>query len=199
MPYIIRPRGIRNAVATLLGSALLLGAAPAVSSAAECPTGSATISTALSQYGDNALYTLLSGSSFESGTQGWSLSNAYVVSGGAEGSSSSLQIGMGGVAVSPTVCVSAEEPTFRFFARRVSGWHSSLNVSLRWSEHGFPRSVSVGSINSGGSWTLSPALELATALELSESSGKIKVNIAFQPSWGSTWAIDDVYIDPYSR
>ncbi len=79
------------------------------------------------------------------------------------------------------------------------GWRSSLNVSLRWSEHGFPRSTSVGSIDSGGSWTLSPALELATALRLSDSAGKVNVNIAFQPSWRSSWAIDDVYIDPYSR
>ncbi len=86
MPYIIRPRGIRNVVATLLGSAMLLAAAPAVSSAAECSSSPASpVSTALSQFGDDALYSLLSGSSFESGTQGWSLSNAYVVDGGANG------------------------------------------------------------------------------------------------------------------
>jgi len=198
MPYIIRPRGVRNIVATLLGTTVLVAAAPAVASAAECPSSPAN--TALAQFGDNALYSLLSGSSFEAGAAGWSLENAQVVSGGANGGSHSLLIGRGGVAVSPAVCVSSEEPTFRFFARQVGGWrNASLNVSLRWTEDGFQHSTTVGSIDSSSQWTLSPALELATALPLSQSSSTLSVNIAFQPSWGSTWAIDDVYIDPYSR
>jgi len=197
MPYIIRPRGIRSIAATLLGTALLVGAAPAAAGAAECP--SSPVSEALAQFGDSNLYSLLSGSSFESSTQGWSLSNAQVVSGGAVGSARSLLISNGGSAVSPTICVSNEEPSFRFFARQAGGMHSPLNVSLRWTERGFTHSTTVGSVYSGGNWTLSPAMELATALPLADSSGTLKVNIVFQPSWGSAWEIDDVYIDPYSR
>jgi len=198
MPYIIRPRGIRSIVATL-GTLLLLVAAPAVASA-ECPSSPA--SAALAQFGDNAPYSLLTGSSFEAGAPGWSLQNAEVVSGsGANGGSHSLVIQSGGLAVSPAVCVNSEYPAFRFFAQQVGGNpDGSLNVSLHWtSGWGFPHVVNVGSVEAESSWTLSPALELATALPLRGPWNTFKVRIEFQPSGGSAWAIDDVYIDPYSR
>ena len=73
MPYIIRPREARRIAAALLGSVLLVGAAPAVASAA-CPSSPTT--QALAQFGDSAAYSLLSGSSFESGAPGWSLFDA---------------------------------------------------------------------------------------------------------------------------
>ncbi len=197
MPYIIRPRGIRRTVATLFGTLLIVGAVPAVASA-ECPPTPASAS--LASFGDNAVYSLLSGSSFESGAAGWSLQNAAVVGdSGAEGGSNSLVIQSGGLAVSPAFCVSSEDPSFRFFAQQVDGGNGSLTVSLRWTQWGYTHNTTVGSIDPSSSWRLSPALELATALPLHNAWSTLKVSIAFQPSWGSSWAIDDVYIDPYSR
>jgi hypothetical protein len=222
MPYIIRPKGPRKIVAALFGTMLLLGAVPAAAGAA-CPSSSTSV--ALAQFGDNAAYSLLSGSSFESGAPGWRLTNAEVVGGegangegangegangegangeGANGDSYSLEIEPGGVAVSPAFCVSSEYPSFRFFARQLSGggWGASLNVSLRWKDgFGFRRETetTVASLQPSSSWTLSPVLKLAGALPLWMPGSTLKVRVVFQPSGGSSWAIDDVYIDPYSR
>jgi hypothetical protein len=221
MPYIIRPKGPRRFVATLIGAILLVCAVPAAADAA-CPSN--PVSALLAPFGDNASYALLSGSSFESGSPGWSLNNADVVGGegaseegtggegaggegtggeGANGDSYSLAIAPGGSAVSPQFCVSSEYPSFRFFARETGGgggWGSSLNVSLRWAI-GFWHEIEtpVASLQPNGSWTLSPALRLAGALPLWMPGSTLKVRLAFKPSGGASWAIDDVYIDPYSR
>ena len=204
MPYIIRPRGVRRLAAALFGTVLLIGAVPAVTDAA-CPK--LPVTQALTQFGDNSEYALVSGSSFESGAPGWSLTNAEVVNGeGANGGSDSLEIEPDGVAVSPTFCVSSEYPSFRFFARQVSGGGgdgdgpSSLNVSLRWSQGwGYSRETTVASLQPSSEWTLSPALQLASALPLWMRDSTLKVRVVFEPSGGASWAIDDVYIDPYSR
>jgi len=200
MPYIIRPGGVRRLAAALFGTVLLIGAVPAVTNAA-CPK--LPITQALTQFGDNSEYALVPGSSFESGAPGWSLTNAEVVNGeGANGGSDSLEIEPDGVAVSPTFCVSSEYPSFRFFARQVSGGDgpSSLNVSLRWSAGwGYGRETTVASLQPSGEWTLSPVLKLASALPLWMRGSTLKVRVVFEPSGDGSWAIDDLYIDPYSR
>jgi hypothetical protein len=220
MPYIIRPKGPRRIVATLIGAVLLVCAVPAAADAA-CPSN--PVSELLAPFGDNASYSLLQGSSFESGSPGWWLNNAEVVGGegagaegasgeggsgegtageGANGDSYSLAIAPGGSAVSPQFCVSSEYPSFRFFSRESggSGWNSSLKVSLRWAG-GYWREVEipVASLQPSGSWTLSPSVALAGALPLRMPGSTLKVRLVFQPSGGGSWAIDNVYIDPYSR
>ena len=183
MPYIIHPRRMRSIVAALFGSALLLGAVPAVAGAA-CPSNPTT--EALAQFGDNAAYSLLSGSSFESGAPGWSLTDAEVVSGsGAMGGSYSLAIEPNGVAVSPAFCVSSEYPSFRFFARQLNGG-GVLNVSLRMINarrfnHG---DIPVGSLQGVTSWALSPALELARKLPLWMPGSTATVELVFESSTG---------------
>jgi hypothetical protein len=202
MPYIIRPRRVRSAVLAILGCVALLGAAPAIASAA-CPVQESA--PLLSSFGDSASYFLLEGSSFESGAPGWSLTNAEVVNNGpaAIGSDHSLVIGRDGEAVSPGFCVSSNIPSFRFFARRLSrgwwGW-SALSVSLRFRNGwGYTQNVPVSAELSGdGSWALSPALELARRLPW-WAPDNVTVNLVFRPVGGSSWAIDDVLIDPYSR
>ncbi len=199
MPYIIRPKGVMKIAASLFGSMLLIGAAPAAASAA-CPSSPA--STALSQFGDNALYSLLPGCSFESGAPGWSLSNADVEEGeGANGGQYLLSIEPDGSAVSPTFCVSSDYPSFRFFASQTGGGtDASLRVRLRWSERfSGHRETTVASLQPGSSWTLSPVLQLAGALPLWMPGSSLQVKMVFQPSGGGAYGIDDVYIDPYSR
>ncbi len=219
MPYIIHPRRIRRIVAAIFGSALLLGSVPALAGAA-CPSSPST--TALAKFGDTAAYTLLSGGTFESGAPGWSLTEAEVVGGsGANGDTGSLVIQQDGVAVSPAFCVSSEYPSFRFFARQVSGGEqvsdgdrvggedrvsggdgrfTSLNVSLRWRDlYGFSHDTSVAQLQPGSAWTLSPVLKLATALPMWMNQSTLSVRLVFEPNDGGAWAIDDIYIDPYRR
>jgi hypothetical protein len=160
-------------------------------------------SKALAQFGDNAAYALLAGGSFESGAPGWSLNRAEIVRGsGANGGTDSLVIQPLGTAVSPTFCVSSEYPSFRFFARQVSGISlgAALNVSLRWTDaFGLPQVTPVGLLPASGSWVLSPVLKLASALPLWQAGSTLDASVAFQPTLSGAWAIDDVLIDPYSR
>ncbi len=206
MPYIIHPRQLRKMVAALFAGVLLVVTVPAVASAA-CP--SSPSSTLLEKLGDTAYYTLLTGSTFESGAEGWSLRNAEVASGpGAYNSTGSLVIEDGGEVVSPTFCVSAEYPSFRFFARQVSaaaagGWwgsrYSGLDVSLRYTDMwGFPHDANVATLHPPSTWTLSPVLKLASALPLWMRGNSLKVRLVLQAN-GGAWGVDDVFIDPYRR
>jgi hypothetical protein len=203
MPYIIRPRRVRSVVLAVIGSAALFGAVPAVASAA-CPTPES--SALLSEFGDSSAYFLLPGSSFEGGAPGWSLTNATIVREGDEGaggeSADALLINSGGQAVSPSFCVSSNIPSFRFFAKqRSSGWFGgALSVNLRFKDGwGFTHEVPTSfGILSNGSWALSPVLELAKSLPW-WAPNNVNVNLVFRPTNGSSWAIGEVLIDPYSR
>ncbi len=199
MPNSAFPRRARKTAAALLTAVSLVACVPAVASAA-CASG--PTSTPFKQFGDDASYYLLGGSSFESGAPGWSLSNARVLSGSAAaGRSRSLAIEPTGVAVSPAFCVSIANPSFRFYARQTSGSWAVLNVILQWTESsGTTHDTTVAALQTGTSWTVSPILHLASTLPLWEAKSTLSVRLAFKPEqYGGAWAIDDVYVDPYSR
>jgi hypothetical protein len=203
MPYIIRPRRVRSVVLAIIGSAALLGAVPALASAA-CPTPESA--QLLSEQGDSASYFLLPGSSFEEGAPGWSLSNAAIVHEGDENaggdSGNALLINSGGQAVSPAFCVSSNIPSFRFFAKQLSsGWFGGgLQVNLRFRDGwGFTHEVPTSfGVHGNGSWLLSPVLELARALPW-WAPNNVNVNLVFRPTGGSSWVVGEVLIDPYTR
>ncbi len=115
--------------------------------------------------------------------------------------SHSLAIAANGSATSPSFCVSTAEPSFRFFARRTSGSWGVLNVVLRWSEaNGTTHETTVAALQSGTAWTASPVLSLAGTLPLWQADETLSTKIVFRPeAYGGAWAIDDVYVDPYSR
>jgi hypothetical protein len=204
MPYIIRPWQARNCAVALISALLFIGASPAVAGAA-CPSN--PISEVFAQLGDDAGYTLVPGGTFESGSAGWSLSDAEVTgeTGIPGGGSSALVIQPRGQAVSPAFCVSSEYPTFRFLVREVSGG-GLLNVGLRWNDVlGFHHETPVASLQGDPSWAISPVLQLASRLPLLMPGSTLTVRLTFSSAPGvfleqaGTWAIDDVYIDPYSR
>jgi hypothetical protein len=223
MPYIIKPRRVRNIALASFAATLLIGVLPAAANAdwfthteagAECP--SRPTSSVFKKYADNAEYSLVPGGAFEESTApGWSLDGAEVASAEElEGGSHALVIQPGGVAVSPGFCVSEAYPSFRFLARQISGG-GSLNVRLRWRDRwGWSHETSVASLQTGSSWVLSPALELASKLTLWMRGSTLTVQLVFESGRGEgesgrgegfdrgsggTWAIDDVYVDPYRR
>lgn len=176
----------------------------AASALAGTPAGCAPspTSTPFAQFGDSAEYSLVPGGSFESGAPGWSLTNSTVVSGNESyevgGGTQSLAIQPNGVAVSPSVCVSTADPTFRFFARRTSGSWGVLKVILRWTDSfGVTHDTTVAALQTGASWTPTSALKLAGDLPLWQPGSTLSVKLVFQPEQhGGAWAIDDVYMDP---
>jgi hypothetical protein len=204
VPYLVRPRRLL-AVAT--GALLAVAGLPAAAHAA-CPT--ATTVKAFSQFGDTRDYSLLSGASFESGTSGWTLTKASVISGNesykvrASTDSHALSVDPKGLVVSPSFCVGIEHPTFRFFARQTSGSWAQLNVKLRWKDSGGNvNETTVGSLsgsNGYSSWAPTPSLALATTLPLWQSGQSVTAQLVLDPEdYGGSWAVDDFYIDPYKR
>jgi hypothetical protein len=196
-----RTRISRSILALLLGSLALVALVPNLAAAA-CPR--ASTSNAFSRFGDDAAYTLAPGGSFESGTPGWGLSKAAVVAGNERfdlvPGTHSLAIEPRGGAVSPLVCTSSEYPTFRFVYHRLNGSSGSLNVSLRWvNVLGVSANTQVGELTTDGRWVPTPILEFGDTVPLWVPGTSLDVGLVFSSSGESTWAIDDVYIDPYSR
>jgi hypothetical protein len=200
VPHIVRPHNVRRIVAALLGSALMLVAVPSL---AEAACKSTPASAVFKPFGDTALYSLVPGGSFESGAPGWSLTNSAIVSESSKvtGGSHALAIQPTGVAVSPALCVSIENPSFRFFARQTSGSWAVLNVILLWTEaSGSTHETTVGSLQTDTAWALSPVLKLGSDLPLWQAGESLSVKLKFKPEqYGGAWAIDDVYVDPYAR
>jgi hypothetical protein len=205
MPHVIRPRGPLAVVASLISAAAMLFVAlPAVAQGA-CP--STPTSEVFQSLADSALYSLAPGGSFETGAPGWSLTQTSVVSGNdssyvhGRSDSHSLAIQPTGMAISPPICVSTEQPSFRFFARRTSGTWGDITVDMLWTDStGHANSTTVASIGSGTTWTLTPVISLGQDLPLWQSAQTISVRIEFLPqAYGGAWAIDDLYIDPYKR
>jgi hypothetical protein len=195
-----RPSG-RGFVLAAVGAALLTGSSPAIAQAA-CPT--TPESQVFAHFKDTAEYSLVAGGTFTGSTSGWSLDGASVTSGGAQLVSSdthSLAIPATSVVTSPAFCVSMANPTFRFFARQTSGSWATMLVNLVWTDSsGTTHTTTVASLNGTSSWTLTPAMALSTTLPLWQPGQTLTTRLQFVPeAYGGNWAIDDLYVDPYSR
>jgi hypothetical protein len=206
MLHAIRQRMPHRIAAIAAGTLLAAVGLPAVAEAA-CATTPTT--KAFQRFGDNADYTLLANGAFESGTTGWTLTGAAVAAGNesykvrASADARSVVIQPKGQLVSPKFCVGVEHPTFRLFARQASGSWATLAVRLRWTQsNGQVNETTVGSLNgsSFASWQPTPSIALASTLPLWQSGQSLQVQIVLDPEdFGGAWAVDDVYIDPYSR
>jgi hypothetical protein len=205
MPHVIRrPKRLGTRTSAVLVAAIVALAVPAAASAA-CPTTPTT--KAFQAFGDSANYSLVSNGAFETGTSGWTLSGASVTNGNesykvhGSADAKSLTINPTGTAVSPAFCVSVDHPTFRFFLRRTSGTWGGLAVRLRWRDAtGYTNETTVASLDQPSAWAPTPSLKLATTLPLWQSGQTLSVQIVFDPeNYGGAFAIDDVYIDPYTR
>ena len=205
MPHVFRPKHRRGAlIAALATAALTLGVAPAANAACTA----APTSKAFAAFGDNADYSLAPAGAFESGATGWSLNGASLtnenesakVHGKAD--AKALAISAKGTAVSPAFCVGIEHPTFRLFARRTSGTWGVLNVKLRVKgANGAVNETVVGSVSAADTaWHPTSPIALSTVLGLWNADQSASVQFVFDPEdFGGAWAIDDVYIDPYSK
>lgn len=196
---------IRTAVTAAAVAAL---AVPAMASAASCPATGPSAPTFL-PWLDLASYSLLPGGNFETGTAGWTLSNASVapgnepwkVSGSAD--SKALYIKAGGQVVSPWFCVDYNQPTFRLFARRTNGLLGGVTYRVRWyDQSGRLQSTTLGSTTSVlfSNWQPSAVLPLGLVLPLWQSGGTLRTQLVMEVAPGSAdMAVDDIYIDPYMR
>jgi hypothetical protein len=211
MSKFFRSKTLRRFAITVFGVVAVAGGIPAGASAALAPSCAPTSSSMpFARFLDLSKYTAVPGGSFEGGAPGWTLGEAGVVSGNESynvaGGSSSLAIAPGGEASSPAFCAAIEQPTFRFFARNVSG-HGTLNVSVRYTNNqGDEHSIPVASLGlvsgllQNTNWSVSPIelLDLQVPMLVESLGSQLQVELVFKAS-GGAWQIDDVYYDPYSR
>ena len=179
-------------------------AGPLVSSASDCDAQ--VLEQPFLPWLDVANYVLAPDGTLEAGAAGWTLDGASAVEGNesfyvhGSGESSSLQIGAGGSATTPAMCVGIEHPTLRLFARRTSGsLLSTLAVDVLFEDAGGNvHSLRIGNVIAGSSW--SPTLAMPVVANLLPLLPGDHTAVAFRFSAaGATWRIDDVYVDPYRR
>ncbi|MEA2371020.1 MAG: hypothetical protein QOH12_1414 [Solirubrobacteraceae bacterium] len=200
-------RRVRSVAASVALSAAALGSVAASQAQASPVSMAACGDSALSHpflpWADPSSYELAPGGDFESSLAGWSLSRtAAVVSGsepaGVTGSvgSSSLALGSGASAQSPTTCVDAAYPTFRFFARTDTPG-SMIAVSAVYPSVIGPLTVPVGVVALSPSWTPTAPMLTGSAIGGLLSNGIAPLSLRFTELSGTS-QIDDVFVDPHT-
>jgi hypothetical protein len=171
------------------------------------PTGSAALSCSgtsqpFAQFGDNDSYFGFSNNGFESGTYGWGLSRASVVSGNEPfdvngGGSSSLSIGPGGTVASPRVCAALNAPHWRLFAQS-DGANGALQAQVVF--YGLLGNVlgilNFTSFQSGDYTTWQPTSFVPSTLALPLLTWSAQLRLT-NTSTSGTWQVDDVFVDPW--
>jgi hypothetical protein len=173
--------------------------------------GTQTAEKPFTRWLDNASYVLVPNGTVESGSDEWSLSGASVVDGNepwyvhGSGESSSLKIPAGRSATTGTICVGLEHPTLRFFAKSsapslLGSLVSTMVVEVLFQDNaGGVHSLPIGVVLPNSKWqpTL-PYPVLANLLPLLPGE-HTPVRFRFTAIGGSSWSVDDIYVDPRSR
>jgi hypothetical protein len=158
-------------------------------------------------WADPASYTLAPGGDFETSGSHWTLIAAsrdtsdnepFGVSG--DNDHSSLQIGNGGTALSPAMCVGLGEPSARFFFKQTGGLPgATLQVDVLFDDAtGTTQAQTIGVLGVAQQWRLSP--QLLTMANLLPTIGAGSTAVAFRfTAIGGSFRIDDLYVDPWNR
>jgi hypothetical protein len=117
---------------------------------------------------------------------------------------SSLALSEGDSAESPTVCVTVDDPTMRFFVKNTGSETGTLGVDAVYLDENFEEHTfhlgTLTSADAGNDWGPSPVLELAAPLVGILADGETPVSFRFTAEGeGSGWQVDDVYVDPYGK
>lgn len=159
------------------------------------------------RWGDYANYTLVPNGGLEQGSQGWRLSGGARVVPGNESfqvrSASdrySLLLPPGSSATTPATCAALLDPTLRYFSKRDAGG-GSLKVEVLYRGllgFTYAHELLLGGAGTSSEWApSSPSLFLANITGLLALNGTTaQVSFRFSPRSGSTFRIDDVYVDP---
>jgi hypothetical protein len=163
-----------------------------------CPAGAAV--QPFKAWGDSSDYELAPGGDFESSDftgSPWALSGGAKRVPGSEPYAAtgtlgaySLALPAGAAAQSPSTCVSAADPTIRFFV----GGSGTVAVSVVYGSLVIPTGV----VAAAGKWIPTPVMSTDSALPGLLSGGTAEVSIRLSGITGSP-QVDDVFIDPWRR
>jgi hypothetical protein len=186
-------------------AAVLVAAAFSAASAQACTYSGAE--QVFSPWGDSSSYVLAPDGGFEAGGSGWSLSGGAVAVDGNESfflndpsDAKSLSLPAGSSAVSPSICMSLDTPTFRLLARNTGDPTSYLRVEATYTLLGLVRTKTLSTVKAGSSWA--PSQQMSTVLTLSTVVGTLipsAIKIRITPVGSGNWQVDDLYVDPFAR
>ena len=182
---------------------------PPVKGAATNPLGcqvAHALSNPFSGWGDAADYALAPGGDFETGAAGWPLSGADVTDGNqpfdiGTGGRMSLRLTAGATATSAPMCIDGPYPHFRLLARNTGAAKGTLKAEVLFLDgKGSVKSSASGTVVSTGSgWFPTGALHIGVTFNAAVANGAAPVAFRFTAGKGSTWQIDDLYVDPRMR
>jgi hypothetical protein len=202
-------RYIRNlgcATALVLGLLSLWSASAPASSGksdeepAACP--GQTFSQPFEAFGDSNFYTLVEGSEFNGGAEGWDLRNgAQVVEGTRPDGSSGgvLDLPSGAIAISPVVCVTLQYPTARTWVEAVDG-NGGVTMGVYYAG-AKPTGHAVGRLNAkeGNGWELSRPFNIKPQLTGSEEGVREVRFIYVNTTRAGDLHVWGLYVDPRMR
>jgi hypothetical protein len=200
-------RRLRGLAASVVLSAAAFGAVSVPAAQASVvglsSCDASLLSLPFAPWADPNLYKLAPGGDFEGSLAGWSLGGSAAVVAGSEPAgvtgtvgSSSLSLPAGASAQSPSTCVNATYPTFRFFARTDSPG-SVVAVSAVYQTFLGQVTLPVGVVALSGSWMPTVPMVTGSAVPGVLSNGTAMVGLRFSELTG-TAQIDDVYVDPWT-
>lgn len=166
------------------------------SDAAVCP--GQTFSQPFEEFGDSNWYTLVEGSEFNGGAEGWQLSGGAAVVDGIRPDGSSggvLDLPAGAVAVSPAVCVTRDYPKARTWVDGVGG---GGGVSVRVVYPGKPDGVATGLLRDKdeSGWTLSRQFNVKPQ----QADGDVgEVRFVYTNKSSADFHVWGLFVDPRMR
>jgi hypothetical protein len=191
-------------VVSLMTAALFAGSAQADLISTD-PCDNAPLSQPFAGVGDSNQYKLVPGGDFESGLAGWKVSGGARTVAGSEPFGATGQVGdqslylpAGSSVESPSTCVDAAYPSFRFYGRN-DGLLSTVLVQIVYKEPlGVTLTVPVGVHALSHSWEASLPMLTGSVVEGVLSNGTAQVSLRFTALTGAS-RIDDVFVDPRMR
>jgi hypothetical protein len=181
----------------------VVGEAPASvnSELAVCP--GQTFAQSFGALGDSNYYTLVEGSEFNGGSEGWELTNGAAVVEGTRPDGSTggvLDLPSGAVAVSPPVCVTLQYPTARAWVQSVQGG-GDVTVGVFYAG-AKSKGKTVGQLSgrTQGAWELSSAFDVRPELIEKKQEGVREVRFIYaNTTKSSDFHLSGLFVDPRMR
>ncbi len=186
--------------------ALLAGSAPgAPADELQGACGARDMRTVFAPWLDPANYFVASNGNFETGAAAWDLAGGAAIGTGNEpffvgdpGDGHSLVLPAGATATSASGCVQLGEPTIRLFVKvpAVVGSHLTIRASVENPTTGISVDTSytvVSAMQAG--WMPTPEIALGNfGANVLPEDLTVSIRSTGTPA---TWAVDDLYVDPY--
>jgi hypothetical protein len=170
------------------------------------PCSISAISQAFLQWGDAHFYEPVSGGDFEGSLSGWSLADGATVTPESEtfdaagvAGSSSLELPVGAVVLTPPTCVNVPHPVARLFARGASAG-AQLRVEAVYENGQHVVTIPAGPpLKPGADWQPVRPLKIhPVVIPALHGTGTALISLELTVPRGTVY-VDDVFVDPRGR